>query len=235
MKAFYTAIAAVSALALAAVGCWQLYIKVGLWWLLGYIALCAAFFPLALCLHEGGHKLFGSFVGMNVRSERSPTCLISSASIVSPKNSRNIVRKLVVTTTGGLAVNLLCAAVGAGFLAGGGVLNLLSFIAPSSLYLFVLNAIPATYSSGKTDMLIITEAAFRRPCSLVLERVLYVQGLLAEGTPIEEIDEELLFSVPQIPDDEHAFAMLVSLRAEYFAAKGDELNARKWRDRAEML
>ena len=234
MRALYTVIAALLALALAAVGCWQLYIKCGIWWLLGYIVLCAAFFPFASYLHEGGHKLFGSLVGMKVEVERGNP-FAPSSSIVIPKNSRNIVRKLIVTTAGGPAMNLLCAAVGAAILAGGEVLNLLSFIAPTSLYLFALNAIPATYSAGKTDMLIITEAATRRPCSLVLERVLYVQGLLAEGTSLSDIDEGLLFSVPQIADDEPAFAMLVSLRAEYFAAKGDELNARKWRERSETL
>lgn len=234
MRALYTAIAAVLALALAAAGCWQLYVKCGIWWLLGYIALCAAFFPFASYLHEGGHKLFGSFVGMKVEVERGNP-FAPSSSIVIPKNSRNVVSKLVVTSVGGPAVNLLFAAVGAAFLAGGEVLNLLSFIAPSSLYLFALNAFPAAYAGGKTDMLVITEAASRRPCSLVLERVLYVQGLLAEGTPLSDIDEELLFSVPQIPDDEPAFAMLVSLRAEYYSAVGDQPNAQKWRDRLETL
>lgn len=234
MRALYTAIAAVLALALAAIGCWQLYIKCGIWWLVGYIVLCAAFFPLASYLHEGGHKLFGSFVGMDVRVE-SGNPFAPSASVAVPKNSRNIVRKLVVTAVGGPAVNLLFAVVGAAFLAGGEVLNLLSFIAPSSLYLFVLNAFPAVYAGGKTDMLVISEAVSRSPCSLVLERVLYVQGLLAEGTPLDEMDEQLLFSVPQIADDEPAFAMLVALRAEYYATKGDSVNESKWRDRAEQL
>ena len=234
MRALYTVSAAVLALALAAVGCWRLFISGGIWWMLGYIVLCAAFFPFASYLHEGGHKLFGCFVGMKAEVERGNP-FAPSSSIVAPKNSRNIVRKLVVTSLGGPAVNLLCAAVGAGFIAGGDVLNLLSFIAPSSLYLFVLNAIPATYAAGKTDMLIIAEAASHRPCSLVLERVLYVQGLLAEGTPLADIDEELLFSVPQIAEDEPAFAMLVSLRAEYYSAVGDQPNARKWRDRLETL
>ena len=148
MRALYTAIAAVLALALAAVGCWQLYIKCGIWWLVGYIVLCAAFFPFASYLHEGGHKLFGSFVGMEVEVERGNP-FAPSSSTVRPKNSRNIVRKLVVTSLGGPAVNLLCAAVGAGLLVGEEVLNLLSFIAPTSLYLFVLNAIPATYARAK--------------------------------------------------------------------------------------
>ena len=59
----------------------------------------------------------------------------------------------------------------------------------------------------------------------VLERVLTVQGMLAEGARLEDIDGAMLFGVPQIMEDEPAFIMLVSLRADYFKAKKEEKNA----------
>ena len=83
------------------------------------------------------------------------------------------------------------------------------------------------------DMLL--DAAKNTPQWQVLERVLTVQGMLAEGTPIEALDEELLFSVPQIAEDRPAFIMLACLRAEYYASKNDLVNAEKWRQRYEQL
>ena len=69
----------------------------------------------------------------------------------------------------------------------------------------------------------------------MLERVLTIQGRLYEGTPIEDIEEDFFFSVPQIAEDEPAFIMLVSLRADYYAAIGDDSNAKKWGDRLESI
>ena len=58
---------------------------------------------------------------------------------------------------------------------------------------------------------------------------------MAEGRALADIDEDYFFSVPQIAEDESAFIMLVSLRADYYAARGDEENAKKWEGRLEEL
>ena len=73
------------------------------------------------------------------------------------------------------------------------------------------------------------------PSYLVLERVLTIQGMLSEGAKLEDIDEQFFYSVPQVAEDDAAFIMLVSLRADYYKAKGDEANAAKWEERLSSL
>ena len=109
------------------------------------------------------------------------------------------------------------------------------FIAPSSLYLLIINAVPTGSGEGATDMRMILDAAKNTEEWQVLERVLTIQGRLYEGTPIEDIEEDFFFSVPQIAEDEPAFIMLVSLRADYYAAKGDGKSAEKWSARLRQL
>ncbi len=65
--------------------------------------------------------------------------------------------------------------------------------------------------------------------------VLTVQAQVLNGKPIKEVDESLLFSVPQIQEDDPAFISLTELRYEYFKAKGEEEQAEKFKTRFEEL
>lgn len=235
MRAAVTVISAVLSLAVAAAGCWLMYENGGLWFLIGYIALCAAFFPIAVILHELGHVIFGAMSGMKVKMSRLNPFLTSASCTVMPLKSKNIKRRLIITTLGGIVLNALFLALGAAAFALGGKLVILTFVAPSSLYLFLINAVPLEYASGKTDMLAAAEAVKGEPSYLVLERVLTIQGMLSEGAKLEDIDEQFFYSVPQVAEDDAAFIMLVSLRADYYKAKGDEANAAKWEERLSSL
>ncbi len=235
MRYLSTAAAAVAALALAAAGGLAAYRAGGEWWhVAAYVAACALFFPLSAQLHELGHKLFGAFAGMRVKLGRFAV-FAPSVCTVTPCRSKNIRRAFIATACGGLAVNFLLAAAGAALLFFGNGAVYASFVAPSSLYLLIVNAAPSGDGACATDMDMLLDAAKNTPQWQVLERVLTVQGMLAEGTPIEALDEELLFSVPQIAEDRPAFIMLVCLRAEYYASKNDLVNAEKWRQRYEQL
>ena len=234
MRALFTAAAAALGIALAAVGCLLCYKEGGAWELAGYIVLCLAFFPVASLIHESGHILCGRACGMRVKLSKIGVFGPSACTVV-PKGSKKIRRSFIVTAAGGLAANFLFALLGGMALLGGGVVLMLSFVAPSSLYLFIINAVPANYAGGGTDALLIARAAKNTAEWQVLERVLTVQGMLAEGARLEDIDGAMLFDVPQIMEDEPAFIMLVSLRADYFKAKGDEKNAAKWQERLNCL
>lgn len=235
MKYFITAVAAAAALAVTAAGSWLVFEFGGEWWhIVLYILLCAVFFPLASQLHELGHKLFGLFGGMKVKLGRFALFSPSSCTVM-PKRSKNIRRGFILTACGGIAVNFLFAAAGIICLCAGGEAALASFIAPSSLYLLIINAAPAGSGAGATDMRMVADAAKNTPEWQVLCRVLTIQGMLFEGAPIEDIEENLLFSVPQISEDEPAFIMLVSLRADYYGAKGDTQNAGMWGERLKNL
>ena len=232
--ALITLACALPALALAAAGCYCIYISFGWVHILIYLLACLLFFPVAALLHEAGHLVFGGISGMRVKLGR-PGVFAPSSCTVMPRCSGNMRRRFIVTALGGLAVNLLTAAVGMGLLFADGAALYFSFLAPASFYLFMINVLPVTYSGGDTDMLLALQAIKNTDVWKVLGRVLEIQGMITAGTPIEGIEEDLFFSVPQIAEDESAFIMLVSLRADYYAARGDEENAKKWGDRLESI
>ena len=223
------------ALAVTATGSWLVFEIGGEWWnIVACILLCVLFFPLAAQLHELGHKLFGLFVKMDVKLGKFALFSPSSCTVM-PKSSKNIRRSFIVTACGGIAVNFVFAAAGIALMCCANEASIGLFVAPSSLYLLIINAVPTGSGEGATDMRMILDAAKNTEEWQVLERVLTIQGRLYEGTPIEDIEEDLFFSVPQIAEDEPAFIMLVSLRADYYAAKGDGKSAEKWSARLRQL
>lgn len=235
MRVALPVISALVALAFAVVGCIFVYAQSGLWLTVTYAGMCIVFFPFAVLLHEFGHKLFGTIAGFTVKLKNlSPFAPVASCQVI-PRNRKNIKNKLIATAIGGLALNFLFVILGAAAFIGSGWVLMLSFVLPSSLYLFLANVMPVCYDGGKTDTLVIAETAKGSAPSRVLVRVLEIQGMVAEGVPLAEIDENLLFDVPQIAEDEQAFIMLVSLRADYYAAKGDEKKENFWKERFSEL
>ena len=65
--ALITLACALPALALAAAGCYCVYVEYGVAQMLAYLLLCALFFPLASLLHELGHIICGKLCGMSVK------------------------------------------------------------------------------------------------------------------------------------------------------------------------
>lgn len=232
--ALITLACALPALALAAAGCYCVYVEYGVAQMLAYLLLCALFFPLASLLHELGHIICGKLCGMRVKLVKNGVFRPSGCSVL-PERPGNMRARLVFTALGGLIVNFVFAVVGMGLLFADGVALYFSFFAPASFYLFMINILPVTYSGGDTDMLLALQAIKNTDVWKVLGRVLEIQGMITAGTPIEGIEEDLFFSVPQIAEYEPAFIMLVSLRADYYAARGDEENAKKWSDRLESI
>ncbi|MCD8308310.1 MAG: hypothetical protein LUD19_00530 [Clostridia bacterium] len=224
MKVLYTVISAAAALAFAAGTSVSIYFESGLWYLIAYIVLCLIFFPLSGYLHELGHAIFGAASGMKVGFIKT-NMFSTSACTVSPKRGGNIKKRLITTCSGGLVINFILLLWGVIALCIPAVNNLFSFTAPASVYLFILNAIPAEYASGKTDMLVIKEAVKNEPTAQVLTAILDIQGELATGTNLADIAEERLINLPQLPDDDYNFAMLTSLRRDYYLAKGDRQTA----------
>ncbi len=230
-----TVAAAAVGLATGAIGMWQCYEYNGIFWLIGYFIMFVAFYPLAVALHEGGHKLFGKFAKIEVKVGQINPFMTSSPCSIRPLASSSVRGRFIATAIGGVAVNALFAILGLAMFAGGDVCLLFTCFAPSSLYLAIINAVPVTYGGGKTDGLLVWEAANNTPDFQVLARVLQIQGMLSEGKKLSDIEEDLLFSVPQIQEDDAAFIMLVSLRADYYKARGDEEKSSLWSSRLEDL
>ena len=216
------------------VGCCLRCPQVYGWWTAAIIAGAVLAFPLSVVLHEFGHMLFGALV--KIKAVPSFKIFGSSSCKIIPKTDKNLKRRIIFTALGGLIVNFalvvfsiiaMIDAVGLPFWA--------SVFFPSCWYLTALNALPYTYGEGKTDVAVICELVQDEPSSKVMLAVLTVQARVLNGTPIEQIDKELLFGVPQIQEDDPAFISLTELRYEYFKAKGEEEQAEKFKTRFEEL
>ncbi len=207
----------------------------GLWaFIPADIALVMLFFPLASILHEVGHMLFGLTAKIKVLSLRIRIFNSSSVKIV-PKTDKKLRGRMIFVSFGGLAFNLLFIALGTVALFVEAVPPEISLVLPASLYLFVFNAIPLETDGGKTDGRVLQELINNEDSAKVMLAVLTVQAQVLNGKPIEEIDENLLFGVPQIREDDINFIALTELRYEYSKAKGDTPNAEKYLQRLNDL
>lgn len=98
-------------------------------------------------------------------------------------------------------------------------------ILPYSAYLFILNALPVEYASGKTDALVyrgIKKGCDAEKCML---SAMEIQGQLSEGKSFSQIDERYYFDLPQLCEDEPLYAVLLDLRYRYYIEKDERERA----------
>ena len=232
MKRFTVILSITVSVAFAGLLGYIYWLEYGLW----SIAVCAAMLlglPFCSFMHEAGHMLFGAVCKLKARPHFS--VFGSSSCKIVPKTDKNLRRRLCFTVCGGLIVNLLFCIVGIVALDVKGCPVWLSLFIPASVYLLIMNAMPVKFSSGNTDGLTVLELLQLSPEAEVLLSVLTVQAQVLNGKPIEEIEEKLLFGVPQIAEDEEAFIALTELRYEYFKAKGEIEKSEAYRSRFEEL
>lgn len=189
--------------------------------------------PFASFVHELGHMLFGAIVGIKAKPKFS--LFGSSSCQIIPKTDKNLKNKVIFTASGGLAVNAIFVILGVIAMFVPQVPMWLAVFMPASLYLFIINSLMCELWNGKTDGLVISEIASGDDNAKVLLAVLAVQAQVLKGKPIEEVDESLLFGLPQIREDDQAFIALTELRYEYFKAKGEEEKAQGCKARFEEL
>ena len=93
---------------------------------------------------------------------------------------------------------------------------------PYCAYLFILNALPLEYPSGKTDALVYIGLKRGAPAEQNMLSAMEIHGGLYEGNTFAQMDGDLYFSAPQLCEDEPLFAVMLDLRYRYFLDK-DEL------------
>ena len=197
--------------------------------------------PLSALLHELGHMAFGAMVKIKAVPDKNflkDTFLNwwdSSSCKIIPKTDRGLRGRVIFTALGGPIVNLLFIVLGIVALCVQSMPIGFCALLPASFHLLVLNALPFNFDNGKSDGEIVSELIKNGDEAKVMLAVLQVQAQVLGGKPIVEVDEKLLFELPQIREDDVSFISLCELRAEYFTAKGDEENAEKWRSRFEQL
>lgn len=197
--------------------------------------------PLSAILHELGHMLFGVTVKIKAVPDKNflkDTFLNwwdSSSCKIIPDTDSGLRGRVIFTALGGSVVNLIFIILGIIALCIPAVPTGLCALLPASFHLLALNALPVSYANGKSDGEIILELAKNGDEARVMLAVLTVQAQVLGGKPIGEVDEKLLFDLPQIREDDASFISLCELREEYFTSKGDEINAEKWRTRFQQL
>lgn len=215
--------------------CWFEFKSALTMWLLGAAALLSL--PVCSLLHELGHVIFGAFSKIHAKISRDSILVFfkpSSCEII-PRTDKNVKSRLIATASGGLIVNLVFLTFGLLAIAVNAIPTYLAMVVPASFYLFVINITPVETDSGKTDGLLIAEIIKEEDSAKVMLAVLTVQAQILKGKPVEDVDEKLLFNLPQIQEDDPAFISLTELRYEYYNAKGDSENAEKYKARFEQL
>lgn len=209
--------------------CW---FKLGLWAIPVWVAMIAAI-PLSSLLHELGHMLFGAMCGIKTKPHFS--LLGSSSCALMPNKEDKLKARVIATVYGGCAVNVVIGLTVGTLISFNIAPVWLSFLIPANIYLILLNAFPVHFPSGKADGLVVDEIVKDKDEGKVLLAVLTVQAQILNGKPIEEVDESLLFALPQIREDDQSFIALTELRYEYMKAKGNEEEAQKYKERFEQL
>lgn len=238
---------------------WSLAVKIATFALLSYCGIRVIFdgfgwfgtvavgfimvisFPLSAIAHELGHMLFGAAVKITAEPDERflrnafMSWGESSSCKLIPRTDNALRGRVIFTALGGAALNAIFIILGLVALCVPAIPIGLCALLPASFHLLAMNVAPFNYEDGKSDGKIIVQLLRNDDEARVMLAVLKVQAQVCGGKPISEIDEKLLFDLPQIREDDQSFIALVQLRYEYFSAKGDAVNAEIWHARLEEL
>lgn len=208
----------------------------------GALALCLAGFVssviLAPVLHEAGHVLLAKSQGMRpvfVKffcfrfAEKEGKLRFSFASPFAPEETQvyplrggNMRRRTALYTAGGLifgVIYLLISLLPA-FFAGRAAFFFWGSL-PYAGYLFLLNALPASYAGGRTDAAVLLGIAKGRGPERTMISAMEIYGELAEGKSFSEMDEKWFYGSPQIAEDEPMYAIILDFRYRRALEKGE--------------
>ncbi|MBO5240744.1 MAG: hypothetical protein J6B56_04930 [Clostridia bacterium] len=192
-------------------------------------------------LHELGHVVFAGACAMEIEYVKffcfklvrtSGKLRFSLASPFAPDETQtlptrggNMQKRAALYTLGGLifeGVFTLLIAISAITLS---CFQIYSFalwgLLPYAAYLFLMNAIPLEYPSGKTDALVYWGLKKGAPTEKNMLAAMEIQGRLYAGESFAEIDEKLYFSAPQLCEDEPLYAVMLDLQYRYYLEKNE--------------
>ena len=94
-------------------------------------------------------------------------------------------------------------------------------------YLFCFNLLPLAGEEGEFDGALLWGLLRRDPSARTAVALLTLQGQLFEGRTPGEAGQELLFDLPQLPEDDPNFSRLQYYRYLYFLDRGEKEQAAK--------
>ena len=214
----------------------------------------------AICrlFHELGHVLIGLLCGFRFNSMRigilhiyrdegklrlafgkMPDSLAGSTEML-PKNAEKLHEKFLAVVFGGLAFSLL-------FLAAAelvldfyyavpfAVYALVCTSLPYAFHIFFYNVLPFNDDNLDTDGAMLKGLLKKEPSYLTAVNILAIEAYLFQGYTPAEIDRQLYFGAPQLPEDDMNFILLTNYRLSYYIDREDRENAAKACRRLEDL
>ena len=214
----------------------------------------------AVCrlFHELGHIVIGLICGfrfnsmrvgcfylyrdegkLRIAARRLPESLAGATEML-PKNANNLHDKYLAVVCGGLAFSLL-------FLAGAelvldfykympfAVYALVCTSLPYAFHIFFYNVLPFNDDNLDTDGAMLKGLIKKEPSYLTAVNILAIEAYLYQGLTPAEIDKELYFGAPQLPEDDLNFILLTNYRLSYYIDAGDRESAAKACTRLENL
>ncbi len=106
-----------------------------------------------------------------------------------------------------------------------------SMLLPMGAYYLFGNILPMSTAGVLNDGAVILGLKNNDDVSKVTVALLKIQSELYNGKTPGEIDQTLLFDLPQLAEDQPVFAMLLDARYNYYLDKEDYENAKKTSDR----
>ncbi len=111
------------------------------------------------------------------------------------------------------------------------VFCLWSMFFPLGAYYLFGNLLPMSSNGVPNDGAVIFSLKKQDDVSKVNVAILKYQAEMFNGKTPSEVDEKLLFDLPQLPEDSLSFAMLLDARYNFYLDKEDYENAKKVSDR----
>ena len=178
-------------------------------------------------ISKDGEKIKFSFVMFN--QQAGYTEMI-------PSTQEDMDKKLIKMTKGGLIASFVVMILGipALFLTdyiSVWLFSIWSMLLTMGAYFFFGTALPASDDHTLNDGAVIYNIKKQTPTSKVMINLLKIQANLYQGKSPSEIDEKLYFDVPQLPEDDINFALLLNARYTYYLDKKDFINAKKCSER----
>ncbi len=106
---------------------------------------------------------------------------------------------------------------------------------PVGAYVFFGNALPMTNENLRNDGAVLSGIKNQEDSMKVALSVVKIQAEMYAGKTPAEIDEKLYFDLPQLPEDDPNFVLLLNARYNYYLDKSDFEGAKKVSNRLKTL
>lgn len=160
-----------------------------------------------------------------------------------PVKKENIEKRYKTVSVAGIIANALIAVAyavsaifwGETWLAGSKLFDLTAFGFAISLYYVLSNALPMSLDLERNDGAILKGIKEKDDVTTVMFSLMNAHAELYAGKSPAEVDKKYYFDVPQLPEDEPYFTLLLNNRYYYYLDLGDKENAIKTAERIESL